>query len=572
LRFAENKSLVDATTGSNLVTFTRASSGTFVGSDGVIRTAVTNLLLRSEEFGTSWTATRASVSSDVIASPLGTVTADALIEDTSVTLSHVLVQGSLSIVSGLNYTFSCYAKRASGSRNVSVTLRAATFGSNMRAIVDLSTGAVTAIGTVVESGATPIGDGWWRVWVTATATASATSSVDINLADGASLAYTGDGTSGIYLWGAQLEQSSTVGEYIPTTSTINSAPRFDHNPTTGESLGLLVEEQRTNLLLRSEEFDDASWTGASPTVTPNVAISPGGTSTADKIEIAPVRQTLSSLTAGANYAVSFYIKSDETTAAAIRLRTGFAGGAGNVWWIPSTGLAGTVGSTFSNATAILVGSNWYRFSAIFTVPVGVTSVEFAISGVSADGGGTISGHFVIWGAQVEAGAFPTSYIPTTTAAVTRSADVASISQTNATGKLGFTSGTIYGQAARYNNATGTTTVFQVDDGTTANRVLIGTGSSGVAAQTYATAIVSGVNVASFGTTALSSNKFAFSYQTDSYLGSFNGGLESDTSGTMPVIDQTAIGSNRGTFFNGTIARICAWPKPLPGSTLQAMTG
>jgi hypothetical protein len=56
------------------------------------------------------------------------------------------------------------------------------------------------------------------------------------------------------LWGAQLEQSATVGEYIPTTSTINSAPRFDHDPTTGESLGLLVEEQRTNLLLRSEEF------------------------------------------------------------------------------------------------------------------------------------------------------------------------------------------------------------------------------------------------------------------------------------------------------------------------------
>jgi hypothetical protein len=58
----------------------------------------------------------------------------------------------------------------------------------------------------------------------------------------------GDGTSGIYIWGAQLEQSTTVGEYIPTTSTINSAPRFDHNPTTGESLGLLVEEQRTNML------------------------------------------------------------------------------------------------------------------------------------------------------------------------------------------------------------------------------------------------------------------------------------------------------------------------------------
>jgi hypothetical protein len=55
LPFADNKSLVDATTGANLVDFTRASSGTYVDSEGVIRTATTNLLLRSEEFDTTWT-------------------------------------------------------------------------------------------------------------------------------------------------------------------------------------------------------------------------------------------------------------------------------------------------------------------------------------------------------------------------------------------------------------------------------------------------------------------------------------------------------------------------------------
>lgn len=69
--------------------------------------------------------------------------------------------------------------------------------------------------------------------------------------DNGNIVFTGDPTRGIYIWGAQLEQSSTIGEYIRTTSTINSAPRFHHDPTTGESLGLLVEEQRTNLLLNS---------------------------------------------------------------------------------------------------------------------------------------------------------------------------------------------------------------------------------------------------------------------------------------------------------------------------------
>ena len=77
LPFADNKSLVDATTGANLVDFTRASSGTYVDSEGVIRTAVTNLLLRSEEFETTWTKLHAQAyRATAIASPSGTTTAD----------------------------------------------------------------------------------------------------------------------------------------------------------------------------------------------------------------------------------------------------------------------------------------------------------------------------------------------------------------------------------------------------------------------------------------------------------------------------------------------------------------
>ena len=60
LRFAEDKALVDATTGSNLVDFTRASSGTYVGSDGLIKRATTNLLLRSEEFDNAYWGKSAS--------------------------------------------------------------------------------------------------------------------------------------------------------------------------------------------------------------------------------------------------------------------------------------------------------------------------------------------------------------------------------------------------------------------------------------------------------------------------------------------------------------------------------
>jgi hypothetical protein len=72
LPFAKTKSLVDATTGANLVDFTRASSGTYVDSEGVIRTATTNLLLRSEEFDLAdWTKTNSSVTANVWYLPLG---------------------------------------------------------------------------------------------------------------------------------------------------------------------------------------------------------------------------------------------------------------------------------------------------------------------------------------------------------------------------------------------------------------------------------------------------------------------------------------------------------------------
>jgi hypothetical protein len=196
LNFAKHKNLgtiVDATTGANLVDFTRASSGTYVDSEGVIRTATTNLLLRSEEFdNASWGATNASIAANTATAPNGTVTADTLIED-STTGGHVVVQSISGAPDNTSFTSSCYCK------------------------------ALT------------------RSWVAVTVVGKNGS---INR---------GDGTSGIYLWGAQLEQSTTVGEYIPTTSTINSAPRFDHDPTTGESLGLLVEEQRTNLLHRQDE-------------------------------------------------------------------------------------------------------------------------------------------------------------------------------------------------------------------------------------------------------------------------------------------------------------------------------
>jgi hypothetical protein len=183
--------------------------------------------------------------------------------------------------------------------------------------------------------------------------------------------YAGDGTSGIHIWGAQLEQSSTVGEYVRTTSSISGAPRFDHDPATGESLGLLIEEQRTNLLLRSEELENTYWNLRTNTNAPtaNAVTSPTGELNADKItETAATgvhyiaRNSVSISVAGSSSTLSVYAKAAERSFIGLQITDGT-----NYIYCTfdlSTGTAGTPVNTGtgSGATASIVnaGNGWYR--------------------------------------------------------------------------------------------------------------------------------------------------------------------------------------------------------------------
>ena len=246
LRFADNKSLTDAVTGASLVTFTRASAGMFVGSDGLIKTAVTNLLLRSEEFdNASWTKqSSVSVSANTTISPDGALTADTVTADQSFNI----FQNVAATVS-TTYTNSVYIKAGTAT---SMMLRDDT-GAGRHIVFNPSTGVITATsGTLVSSGSQALNNGWYRYFMTYVADTTTVRGM---------LRPNSAGSAQTYIaWGAQIEAASTVGEYIPTTSTVNSAPRFTHDPTTGESLGLLVEEERTNLLLNSGTLSTQSAT------------------------------------------------------------------------------------------------------------------------------------------------------------------------------------------------------------------------------------------------------------------------------------------------------------------------
>jgi hypothetical protein len=219
LRFADNKSLVDATTGQNLVTFTRASSGTFVGSDGVLRSAVTNILLRSEEFDdAAWTPSSvpAAVTANNAIAPNGTLTADLI---TGVSSAGDQLRQAVTLLNSTVYTYSIYIKQ-----NTTLLTRIGLFSTTASAwmgAVDIAWVAgvpstSSTLGSPSSISYVAANNGWYRCSFALTTTAT---SAQVHFHPDRS-----NTQASAWIWGAQLEQASTVGEYIPTTSTINSAP------------------------------------------------------------------------------------------------------------------------------------------------------------------------------------------------------------------------------------------------------------------------------------------------------------------------------------------------------------
>lgn len=357
---------------------------------------------------------------------------------------------------------------------------------------------------------------------------------------------------------ASLDSRITFSRSLDTATRINSSgfiesvaantPRFDYTLNTGGSCkGLLIEEQRTNLLLHSSNFSDAVWTKSDVTVANNATTAPDGTVTACSFtatssDCAVVQQA--SVTNGTTYVFSVYLKADATTSIDLYINTN---GAGSYVNLPIT-----------------ITTQWTRFEFPFTATG--TSCYVLIGG-----GGSFSSPevFYSWGAQLEAGAFATSYIPTTTTALTRNADVATMTGTNFSSWWTATTGATNVSAVP-KATTGTNPLFQIDDNTADN--VISLRGNAANPELYIKATTDQAQIDAGTIVANTAYKLAGAWNTNSCAAAQNGAAAvTDTSATIPTVTQTRIGSDGTNYANAWLQKINYWPQRITNNEVQAFS-
>lgn len=226
-------------------------------------------------------------------------------------------------------------------------------------------------------------------------------------------------------------------------SVANNVPRLDYLNASCPSI--LVEPQRTNVQISSEDFSNAIYLQIGVTVTTNAIVAPDGNTTADRLteDTSTGFHTIDILNppvVAGSYTVSVFVKAAERTKFQI---LGFFALTGNVDFDLTLGTATTTAPAL-NGKIENYGNGWYRCQATFTDLTGVgAQILFNIlnnAGSNSYTGDGTSG-LILWGAQLELGTYSTSYIPTVASTVTRNADV--ISKTGISSLIGQTEGTVF---------------------------------------------------------------------------------------------------------------------------------
>ena len=445
---------VKPTDGTGDLTFSRASSATRVQSDGLIEKVRENLILQSQDFTTTWAATSATVTANTTANPLnGVVNAD------TITLTGATTQKYVAQAFVLNgtYTTSVYLKAGT---HQFVQLMLGTDPTPF-ANFDLVNGTASATGSTATIVAA--GGGWYRCSMSFTSVLGTT--VFITAADSlATPRFQPTASTGTYIaFGYQLETGDIATDYIATTTAavsvgpVSGLPRLDYLGSTCPRL--LLEPQRTNLALYSEQLNNAEYTADNASFTANAAASPDGYTNADLLTenssaathgfYAPV---VGRGTTGANLTTSIFAKSNGRRY--INISGGFdSSNYYNAVFDLQNGVVSTTGNSGAGtspvASIVSYGNGWYRCIVTGSVTGLPNRLSFiylsnsttgnGVGGATYTGNGTSGAYF--YGFQIEEASYATSYIPTLGASVTRVADAAS--KTGITSLIGQTAGVMF---------------------------------------------------------------------------------------------------------------------------------
>jgi hypothetical protein len=541
---------IKPTDGSGDLVVTRATTATRVNSAGLVELVPYNLIQQSETFNTTWTAYNgATITSNAITAPNGTTTADLLIAGAT---QEIYSANMPKAAEELFFTFSCYAKFYNTNVFQMVCSDFSTSGVfvnfNLSTLsVTYSTGATWSNTTAsMES----VGNGWYRCIFTS----KSPSTTGLYL----SLLTTGtNSVSGVYIWGAQVVQGTSAKEYFPTTDRLN-VPRLDY--TNSSCPSILVEPQRTNLVLRSEEFDNVSWVKVNTTITANAIISPDGTINADLCNY--TAGSGSYINGGAIFAgnsdvvISVFVKAN--TISIFRIRESFYTGVSCVFDL-SAQTAGTNGKIEN------YGNGWYRCSFKYNLSLGQTNINFIFDS------NTATGSLYLWGAQAEVGSYATSYIPTVASSVTRNADV--ISKTGISSLIGQTEGTAFVDINLNLSFTESDMRFiTISDGSSSNWYFIGTNNSNEIRFYFragATNYVSVTAVLSNGT-----HKLAFAYKNNDYV-AYVDGVQIYTTSSLAVGSTTSFDLGK-SFGSSSVSKqfintAALWKTRLSNTELATLT-
>lgn len=367
-------------------------------------------------------------------------------------------------------------------------------------------------------------------------------------------------------------------------SAATNVARLDYDPVTLQPKGLLIEEARTNLLTYSEQFDNAAWTKNLASVTSDVTVSPSGIVDADKIIEAVGVSDHSvyrnpTLLVNTAYTFSIFAKANTRTKIGIALGfTAYGGISVRAHFNLITGTFITSANSPEAYSIVDVGNNWYKISITKTTSVAgngsVAVYTLDESGAFTYNGDGTSGLY-IWGAQLEAGAFATSYIPTVAAQTTRAAENAVMTGTNFSSWYNQTEGTLYSSGAALSVTSPTNrhiSAFELDNANyitltvnTVGQLLSNGQASGVSQWAIVNSTVITANQNFKVSVAFKINDIALVYNALTPV--------TDTNAVIPVPTQLGIGKLpfAGQYFNGTIASITYWPRRLSNAELQAVT-